>query len=73
VILGVTAVARFTSALVVGAGILKDRQLLRDIWLLPLRDFVALAVWFASYFGDTVVWRGQRFKLCKGKLQLTDQ
>jgi ceramide glucosyltransferase len=71
-ILAVTAVARFTSALVVGEGILKDRRLLRDIWLLPLRDFVALAVWFASYWGDTVVWRGLRFKLRKGKLESID-
>jgi ceramide glucosyltransferase len=72
-ILGVTAVARFTSALVVGEGILKDRRLLRDIWLLPLRDFVALAVWFASYWGDTVIWRGLRFKLSKGKLKSIDR
>ncbi len=72
-VLAVTAVARFTSALVVGERVLKDRLLLRDIWLLPLRDFVALAVWFASYWGDTVVWRGQRFKLSKGKLKLIDR
>jgi ceramide glucosyltransferase len=72
-ILAMTAVARFTSALVVGTGILKDRRLLRDIWLLPLRDFVALAVWFASYWGDTVVWRGQQFRLRKGKLKLMDR
>lgn len=69
VILAITAVARFASAIVIGRGVLEDRQLLRDIWLLPLRDFVALAVWFASYWGNTVVWRGLRFKLRKGKLE----
>ena len=53
----------------IGRGVLDDRQVLRDIWLLPLRDFVALAVWFASYWGNTVVWRGLRFKLRKGKLE----
>lgn len=68
-ILAVTAVARFASAIVIGREVLEDRQLLRDIWLLPLRDFVALAVWFASYWGNTVVWRGLRFKLRKGKLE----
>lgn len=68
-ILAITAIARFVSAIVIGRGVLDDRQLLRDIWLLPLRDFVALAVWFASYWGDTVVWRGLRFRLRKGKLE----
>jgi ceramide glucosyltransferase len=68
-ILVVAAAARYISAIVIGRGILGDRQLLRDIWLLPLRDFVALAVWFASYCGDTVVWRGLRFRLRKGKLE----
>jgi ceramide glucosyltransferase len=68
-ILAIAAVARFASAIVIGRGVLDDRQLLRDIWLLPLRDFVALAVWVASYFGNTVVWRGLRFKLRKGKLE----
>ena len=68
-ILAVTAVARFASAIAIGRGILDDKQLLPDLWLLPLRDFVALAVWIASYFGDTVVWRGSRFKLRNGKLE----
>jgi ceramide glucosyltransferase len=68
-ILAITAVARFASAIVIGRGVLEDQQLLRDIWLLPLRDFLALAVWFASYWGNTVVWRGLRFKLRKGKLE----
>jgi len=38
------------------------------LWLLPLRDFVALAVWFASFAGQEVEWRGERFRLRKGKL-----
>ena len=68
-ILALSAVARFTSAVVVGRGVLADQRVLRDIWLLPLRDFVALAVWVVSYWGNTVVWRGTRYKLRKGKLE----
>ncbi len=68
-VLAVTAIARFASALVIGKGILEDPQVVRDLWLLPLRDFVALAVWFASYGGDTVEWRGLRFRLRQGKLE----
>jgi ceramide glucosyltransferase len=32
-----------------------------DAWLIPLRDFLSLAVWFASFFGRSVRWRGRRF------------
>jgi ceramide glucosyltransferase len=31
--------------------------------LLPLRDLLSFAVQVASYFGSTVVWRGQRYRL----------
>jgi ceramide glucosyltransferase len=36
--------------------------------LLPLRDFVSLFVWIASFAGHTVVWRGERFNLKHGRL-----
>ena len=69
VVLGLTAVARLAAALIVGRGVLADPRVARDLWLIPLRDFIALAVWVASYFGDTVVWRGLRFRLRNGKLE----
>ena len=69
VILGVAAVARLTSAVVVGRGVLRDPQVLRDLWLVPLRDFVGLGVWVVSYFGNEIEWRGLRFRLHKGKLE----
>jgi ceramide glucosyltransferase len=65
----VTAALRLTSAVVVGRGVLADPQVLRDLWLLPLRDLVALAIWLVSYFGDEVEWRGMRFRLRHGKLE----
>ncbi len=69
VILGVAAVARLTSAMVVGRGVLRDPQVSRGLWLVPLRDLVALAVWIVSYAGNEIEWRGLRFKLRKGKLE----
>ena len=68
-VLAVAAVARLTSAVVVGRGVLQDPQVLRDLWLVPLRDLVALAVWVVSFFGNEVEWRGVRFRLRKGKLE----
>ncbi len=61
-------VARMAVAVRVGYGVLGDAQVLRDLPLLPLRDCLALALWVWSYAGDTVEWRGERFRVHKGKL-----
>jgi ceramide glucosyltransferase len=67
-VLGATALLRLAVALVVGNGVLDDRRLLGSLWLLPVRDLVAVAVWIASFAGHTVTWRGDRFELRKGRL-----
>ncbi|HEY1867433.1 MAG TPA: bacteriohopanetetrol glucosamine biosynthesis glycosyltransferase HpnI [Candidatus Cybelea sp.] len=33
-----------------------------DVWLIPLRDILSLAVWFVSLFGRRVQWRGASFE-----------
>jgi len=66
--LAFTFFLRLAVALVVGRNVLKDRQVLKCLWLIPLRDLVALAVWIASLGGHTVTWRGDRFRLKDGKL-----
>ncbi len=68
-VLVVTVALRVAAAVVVGRGVLSDPQVLGSLWLLPLRDLVALAIWLASYFGDEVEWRGLRFRLRDGKLE----
>jgi len=40
---------RLLVALVIGRVVLADRQLLRNLWLIPLRDITAIAVWIASF------------------------
>ncbi len=67
-LLSVVLLARVALALTVGVGVLRDRQVLRDIVLLPLRDCWGLLLWLWSYAGDTVVWRGERFHLREGRL-----
>ena len=69
VALAITAVLRVTSAIVIGRRVLDDPRVLRDLWLLPLRDFVALAIWLASFAGNKVEWRGLKFRLRDGKLE----
>lgn len=63
-----TLLLRFAIALVVGRSVLQDGQVLRDAWLIPFRDLIAVVVWVAGLGGHTVTWRGDRFKLKKGKL-----
>jgi ceramide glucosyltransferase len=60
---------RVSVALTVGVGILRDGQVLRDIVWLPLRDCFGLFFWAWSYAGDTIVWRGERFRLRRGVLE----
>ncbi len=59
---------RLAMALVVGKSVLQDRQLLKSLWLLPVRDLTAVVIWIASFAGHTVTWRGDRFELKKGRL-----
>jgi ceramide glucosyltransferase len=68
-LLVLTAGTRLAAAQIVALGVLQDANFEKDAWLLPFRDFVALAVWIASFFGNTVEWRGLRFRLRKGKLE----
>ena len=63
---------RLAIALVVGWSVLRDRQGLGLLALLPLRDLVALLIWFASLVGHTVVWRGDSFTLKNGRLVRID-
>jgi len=67
-LLSVMVCVRVAVALTVGVGLLGDVGTLRNLYLLPLRDMLALAVWFWSFADDHVVWRGERFSLHDGKL-----
>jgi len=42
---------------------LRDREGLRALWLLPLRDLLALASWCIALAKRSFVWRGHRFRL----------
>jgi ceramide glucosyltransferase len=68
-LLGLSFCLRLALAMTVGAEVLSDRQVLPSLWLLPLRDLVAMGVWVAGFAGNTIVWRGERFTLKNGKLE----
>jgi ceramide glucosyltransferase len=68
-ILALSFFLRLALAMTVGAEVLGDHQVLPSLWLLPLRDVVALGLWLAGFAGNTIVWRGERFTLKAGKLE----
>ena len=68
-LLGLSFILRLALAMTVGAEVLGDRQVLPNLWLLPLRDLVAMGVWVAGFAGNTIVWRGERFLLNGGRLE----
>ena len=59
---------RLALAMAVAANVLGDHYVLPNLWLLPLRDILAMATWVAGFAGNTIVWRGERFEVRKGKL-----
>jgi ceramide glucosyltransferase len=67
-LLGLSFFLRLTLAMTIGAEVLGDREVLARLWLLPLRDVVAMGIWAAGFAGNTIVWRGQSFELKNGKL-----
>ena len=60
---------RLTLAMTVGAEVLADHEVLPNLWLLPLRDAVAMGLWAAGFAGNTIVWRGERFTVSGGLLR----
>ena len=67
-LLALALLSRLAVAYAVGWGVLRDRQVFRGFWLIPLRDLVAPLVWIASFASWKVTWGGDRFYLRKGKL-----
>ncbi len=60
--------ARVAAGMLIGRSLLGDRQLPSSLLWLPLRDLLGVAVWIASFVGETVTWRGESFVLRRGKL-----
>ncbi len=67
------SIARTSTAFSVGWLTLRDRFLFRDLWLLPVRDVLALATWIWSYAGNSISWRGEQFQLKKGRMLPTSK
>ena len=67
-LLGLVVALRAMLALTLGWTVLRDRQVFRLLWLIPLRDLVAMGIWLAGFVGHRITWRGETFELRNGKL-----
>ncbi|MCU1311561.1 MAG: putative ceramide glucosyltransferase [Candidatus Angelobacter sp.] len=54
---------RVIQTVVVGYGIVRDPRALLFFWLYPVRDFLGFIFWTASYTGDVIDWRGEKYRL----------
>jgi ceramide glucosyltransferase len=63
--------ARLSVGFVAADVVLQDRQVLRSIFLLPLRDLIAPFIWAAGFMGNRIHWRGEVFNLKDGRLTIT--
>jgi len=64
----ITLAARIGIGLAISLALLDDRQALRNIFLLPMRDLVTPLVWAASFLGHQIHWRGDVFHLKDGRI-----
>jgi ceramide glucosyltransferase len=71
--LGAAALAiRLAAGMGAGGGVLRDSNVLRYFYLMPLRDLWGFAIWVCGFFGRTVEWRGQRLRLSPDGKIITD-
>jgi ceramide glucosyltransferase len=65
-----TFAARLAIGFAAATVVLRDRQISRNLLLLPLRDLIAPLVWAASFMGNRIHWRGEVFRLKDGRLTI---
>src|SRR5437660_10968790 len=68
-VLAAAVILRAAVCVQVGVKVLHDSATVRRLALVPLRDLIAFWVWFASFAGHEVHWRGDVFILKDGKIR----
>ncbi|MDB9311384.1 bacteriohopanetetrol glucosamine biosynthesis glycosyltransferase HpnI [Aphanizomenon sp. CS-733/32] len=72
-VFSITLLMRLVMAWVIGVKLLNDEVTKKVFWLIPFADIVRFIIWCCGFFGNTIEWRGTRFKLVKnGKLAIIE-
>jgi ceramide glucosyltransferase len=53
---------RVLQSIVIGWGVIRDRNALRYCWLYPLRDFLGFCTWMGSFTSRNFLWRGETYR-----------
>lgn len=70
-LLALAALFRALAAWATAAWALRDPLTARRWWLLPVQDLASFAIWIAGFFGNTITWRGRRYRLFRdGRFEL---
>ena len=69
-LLAITVFFRALAAWSTAGWVLHDPLTGRRWWLVPFQDLISVFVWIAGLFGNTINWRGRRYKLLRdGRFQ----
>jgi ceramide glucosyltransferase len=69
-LVAVTALFRGLAAWSTARWVLHDPLTSRRWWLIPFQDLISALVWVSGFFGNTIDWRGRRYKLLRdGRFQ----
>src|SRR5208282_6022439 len=58
--------ARLAMSAAIASRVLKMPQMLRELWMVPIKDLIMTGVWFASLLSNKVLWAGRQFKVIRG-------
>jgi len=56
-------ILRLTVAWIIGVRVIRDPVVRKKPWLVPVRDALNLCVYVASFFSNTVRWRGRPYRV----------
>ena len=54
---------RMIQSVAIGYGVVRDPRALVFCWLYPVRDLLGFFLWIASYSGNVIDWRGEKYRL----------
>lgn len=63
--LGAALMLRFTVAFATQNGVLNENPKPQHLYQLPLQDLLSFVFWVAGFFGNSIQWRGQEYRLHK--------
>lgn len=70
-VLVVTAVFRALAARAAAIRVLHDSLTRGHWWLVPVQDAASFVLWLAAFFGNTILWRGRKYRLLRdGRFQV---